>query len=150
VERAILGKAIPDPDLLAQAPDAIVAKIERALGALSKIKGRGGEWDLGKDLEDAVRTIVEVKATEAGSVGALRRQGSLLEQAGPSSRADTLADALLTVKDAPKDKLVERLEGIIRESVKPMEKISPQVLDMNGVSALPSAARSIPTITTRM
>ncbi len=98
VERAILGNAIPDPDLLVQAPASIVAKIERSLGALSKIKGRGGAWDLGKDLEDAVRTVVQVQATEAGSVGALRRQGSLLEPAAQSPRADTLADALLRMK----------------------------------------------------
>ncbi len=98
VERAILGNAIPDPDLLAQAPTSVVAKIERALGALSKIKGRGGEWDLGKDLEDAVRTVVQVQASEAGSVGALRRQASLLEAAGPSERSDVLADSLLRMK----------------------------------------------------
>jgi len=98
VERAVLGNAIPDPDLLNQIPSAVSAKIERSLGALAKIKGRGGEWDLGKDLEDAVRVVIEVQATGSGSVGGLRQQGSLLEGAGPSTKADTLADALLRLK----------------------------------------------------
>lgn len=98
VERAILGNAIPDPDLLAQAPASIVAKIERSLGALAKIKGRGEEWDLGKDLEDAVRTVVQVQATGVGAVRDLRRQGSLLEEAAPTTRADVLADALIRMK----------------------------------------------------
>jgi proteasome lid subunit RPN8/RPN11 len=98
VERAILGNAIPDPDLLSQAPASIVAKIERSLGALAKTKGRGEGWDLGKDLEDAVRTVVQVQATGAGAVRDLRRQGSLLEEAAPTTRADVLADALIRMK----------------------------------------------------
>jgi hypothetical protein len=54
-ERALLGAAIDDPLVLANAPRGVLRKVERAIGSIVKIKSQGGDWDISDYLKQAIR-----------------------------------------------------------------------------------------------
>ncbi len=54
-EAMILGKAIDDPNLISTTPASILAKVERSLPSLMRLKSAGGQWDIGDYLHDALR-----------------------------------------------------------------------------------------------
>ena len=95
VERAVLGSAVPDSDLLQVAPDQALDKIGRALAAVARAKAAGPAWDLSEALTGALRTLTDLRARGMRSVAELRRQVELVPGAAPDPRADALATALL-------------------------------------------------------
>ena len=94
VERAILGSAVPDPDLLQVAPDSALDKIGRSLGAIAKIRARGDEWDVSRPLAEALRLLTEVRASRSGTVEEFLRQQTLVEREPMEPRTTQLARAL--------------------------------------------------------
>lgn len=58
VEQVLLGRVIPDFDLLDAAPPALLQKIGRALPDMAKVQARGEGWDITPALRDGLSLIV--------------------------------------------------------------------------------------------
>lgn len=78
VENMLLGVAVPDADLIATLPNAVKGKITRALGPITMIKGRGGQWaDILSSVRDAAG-LVRDALNEHQTIDSFMAQGNLI------------------------------------------------------------------------
>lgn len=61
-EGALLGSVIDDVQLLQSAPRSVLARVERSLSDLARLKARGDEWDITPLLRQAVREQAQARA----------------------------------------------------------------------------------------
>ncbi|MCH8268985.1 MAG: hypothetical protein IH846_15870, partial [Acidobacteria bacterium] len=94
VENALLGRIVPNADLLQSLPKSLTGKLERAIPLLIELGTRKDRWNILSDLQEAARMTAEAQR-KGWSIEKFLQQGDFFEQ--PSRRVAGLAE-LLTEK----------------------------------------------------
>lgn len=94
VERALLGMVIDDPTLLSNLPASVRNKIAGALPSLTRIRSRGGEFDVTEDLKKAAETTLDATRRGLSSQQFLSQRGLFGDQE-LSPKAETLFKSLM-------------------------------------------------------
>lgn len=102
VEGVLMGSVIDDADLLRDTPPSIMQKISRSLADLTKIRGRGGDWDITGTLKLALDLIISAKANGTSIAEYLQvapySQTSFLDRTDFTPKSIVLAHALQDLK----------------------------------------------------
>jgi len=97
IERALVGSIIDDPTLLSNIPPRILNKISSALPSLTRLKARGGEFDITNELKDAAQATIE--ATNQGlTADQFISQRGLFGDVGLAPRTQTIFESLMNDK----------------------------------------------------
>ncbi|WP_319764544.1 PLxRFG domain-containing protein [Maridesulfovibrio sp.] len=92
VELAVRGHIIDDFDTLDRLPDSILEKLDRIVPAASKVKNRGGDWDITPILKNALQHVVKFRASKAETLDTYFGQATLFGE--DSSKSNPLVQRL--------------------------------------------------------
>ena len=96
VENTLRGMVLEDFDLMDALPPSTLGKFDKALPSLVRIKARGDEWDVTRDLIEAAEEFVQFKASKTVNLDAYRAQRDIFKTP-PSDKAQILTELLSTL-----------------------------------------------------
>ena len=89
IENALLGKIIPDADMLQGLPKSISNKLERAIPSLIEVGSRPDAWNIMPEVIEAARMAARAQA-KGWTVEKFIRQGNIFEK--PNERVQAIAE----------------------------------------------------------
>ena len=101
VENLLLGSVIDNPGLLASSPKSILAKIERSIAPLARLRAKGGEWDISESVKKALEIHTSANARGVKLEDFLSQQG--LFEGAPDPLAAAIARKLQGTQKSVKE-----------------------------------------------
>lgn len=111
IEHALLGRIVPDADLLQSLPKSLTAKLERTIPSLIELGSRQDKWNIVSDVLEAARMTAQAQA-KGWSIDKFTRQRGMFEQ--PNERVAAIAQ-LLTEKPTLVADVFRRFAGEARQ-----------------------------------
>ena len=115
-ENALRGMVVPDYDILAAVPPAVLKKLDRVVPALARMKARGEGWDISPVVTAALRQVGKA-AAEGKSVEVFFGQMDLMET-DPDKKRQAVQALALTFAQATQKEVQARFEIMARDSEK--------------------------------
>jgi len=111
IENALLGRIVPDADLLQSLPKSITGKLERTIPSLIELGSRQDRWNILPEVLEAAKMTAQAQA-KGWTIDKFVRQGGLYEQ--PNERVAAIAE-LLTEKPTFVAEVFRRFAGEARQ-----------------------------------
>lgn len=135
VENALRGLVVPDYDILAATPPAVLNKLDRIIPALAKLMARGEGWDLTGVVVPALR-LVGAAAKENRKLEGWLGQVDLLDT-DPDKKRPAVQALALTLANATQKEVLARFEAFASASERHQK-------GMGLLMARPEAAKPAP------
>ena len=139
-ENALRGLVLPDYDILADTPPAILNKLDRAIPALARLKTRGEGWDLTNVLTPALRLVAQ-SAKENRKLEGWLGQVDLLDQDTDKKRPAVQALAL-TFANATQKEVLARFEAFAKASERQQKNVGLLVAEPEGAKPAPAFVKA--------
>lgn len=98
IERAILGRIVPDSDLIDAAPAALMNTLGKTLRSMTQIQTAGGMWDIVRHVREAVRLVTDTKLSGWNTIDEHLRQIGMFEKAPTNPAVIAMAKHFMTAK----------------------------------------------------
>lgn len=139
-ENALRGLVLPDYDILADTPPAVLNKLDRAIPALARLKTRGEGWDLTNVLTPALRLVAQA-AKENRKLEGWLGQVDLLDQDTDKKRPAVQALAL-TFANATQKEVLARFEAFAKASERQQKNVGLLVAEPEGAKPAPAFVKA--------